>query len=894
MLRFLFLLIPILLSAEVIKSEYIELQLDWKHQFEFAGYYMAKEKGFYKEVGLDVNILEYNHGLNILKNVETAKNGGIYGIGYPSVILHKTNGAKIILISAMEQISPHVLLTLRSSHLNSISDFKDKQIMINDEALSTASLLAMINAHNLKIDDLVKVNQTFDINSLINHKTDIFSAYLSNEPYVLKQKNIAYDIWNPADYGFDFYDDILFTSTNELKNHPSRVESFKKASLKGWEYAYNHINETIDLILEKYNTQNKTKDALLYEAKELKKLAYTYDNKLGSLEIDKIKRILDIYNILGLVHKNTPLEDFIYYSNKESLLTIKEQNYLKQKKKIKLCIDPNWMPYESFFNGKYIGMSADYFKLIKDKFDLNIDVIKTETWNESLKFARDRECDMLSLSMKTEKRAKYLNFTSPYLKIPIVIATKNNALFVNDFKVLKGKKLAITKGYAFKDILEKRYPYLTLVDVENITDGLKRVKNGEFYAYIGTLMSIGYTIQKEFFGELKISGKFNSTWDLGIAVRDDDTMLLQIMQKAVLSIDEKEKQKIINNWLSVEYVDSIDYSMLFKVLGISSIIIFIIWFLYRKEKQLKKELEVKNIVFDTIINTIENPMFYKDINGIYQNANEAFTKKILGISRDELVGKKLDELSYMVPSYELEFYREQDKKLYESGKNQIYETNIQLKSGFNKDFRVQKNLFYSKDGEVLGYVGFMYDITDIKKREKELKFMASTDHMTKLYNRRYFSQVGNNLLKLAKREKSSLSIIMLDIDNFKSVNDNYGHKIGDDVIISIAEKLKFISRDSDIVCRFGGEEFILLLPNTNIEGAKIIANKIRESIEKIQIYINDTKNINITVSIGISLVDVKSSDNLEKSIKQADDALYVAKENGKNRVECYKKNKFGI
>lgn len=755
MLRFLFLLIPILLSAEITKTEHIQLQLDWKHQFEFAGYYMAKEKGFYNNVGLDVDIIEYSDGLNILKNVETAKDGGVYGIGYPSIILHKANGANVILISAMEQISPHILLTLKSSYINSIIDFKDKKIMINNEALSTASLLAMINAHNLRMNDLVKVNQTFNVDSLINHKTDIFSAYLSNEPYMLKQKGIAYDVWNPADYGFDFYDDILFTSTNELKNHPSRVESFKKASLQGWRYAYNHIDETIEVILKKYNSQNKTKDAFLYEAKELKKLAYTYDNKLGNLEIGKIKRILDIYNILGLVHKNTPLENFIYYSSKKSLLTIEEQTYLKKKKSLKLCIDPNWMPYESFSSGKYIGMSADYFKLIKDKFDLNINVVKTTTWDESLRFAKDRKCDMLSLSMKTVKRAKYLNFTSPYLKIPLVIATKNNSLFVNDLKVLKGKKLAITKGYAFKDILEKRYPYLTLVDVENIHDGLERVKKGEFYAYIGTLISIGYTIQKEFFGELKISGKFNSTWDLGIAVRDDDAMLLQIMQKAVSSIDEKEKQKIINDWLSIEYVDSINYSVLVKSLVISSIIIFIIGFLYRKERQLKKELEVKNIVFDTIINTIENPMFYKDINGVYQNANEAFTKKIFGISRDELVGKKLDEFSYIIPSYELDFYNEQDKKLYKSGINQVYETNVKLKNGFDKDFRVQKNLFYSKNGEVLGYVGFMYDITDIKKREKELKLMASIDHMTKLYNRRYFSQVGDELLKLAKREKNS-------------------------------------------------------------------------------------------------------------------------------------------
>ena len=889
MFKFLLILIPLLLSATTTKLEHIELQLDWKHQFEFAGYYIAKEKGFYTKAGLDVDIQEYNKNINILKKVENSKNGGIYGISYPSIILHKANGANITLISAMEQLSPHVLLTLKSSNIHSIEEFKDKRIMSKKEALSSASFLAMINAHNLKINDLIQLQPTFNIDSLIKHKTDIFSAYLSNEPYQLQQKNIPYNVWNPADYGFDFYDDILFTSLRELQLHPLRVEAFKKASLKGWRYAYSHIEETIELILQKYNTQYKTKEALLYEANELKKLAFIDGNKIGDLEINKIKRILDIYTILGLVKQNIQLKDFIYTSNKNFLLTSQEKKYLKNKKSLKLCIDPNWMPYESFLNGKYIGMSADYFKLIKNKFHLDIDVIKTETWDESLEFAKNRKCDMLSLSMQTEERSKYLNFTSAYLKIPLVIATKNSALFINNFKMLKGKKLAITKGYAFKDILEKKYPYLNLVDVENIEDGLSRVKQGEFYAYIGTLMSIGYTIQKEFFGELKISGKFNNTWDLGIAVRDDDAMLLQIMQKAVLSIDEKEKQKIINDWLSIEYVEDVNYSMFFTSIGISSIIIFIIWFLYRRERQLKQELEIKNIVFDTIINTIENPIFYKDVNGVYQNANKTFTKDILGIERDELVGKKLEEFSYLIPQNELDFYNAQDKKLYTSKSNQVYETKVQLKNGFVKDFRIQKNLFYSKDGNILGYVGFMYDITDIKKREEELKLMASTDHMTKLYNRRYFSQMGNDLLKLAKRERTALSIIMLDIDDFKKINDTYGHNIGDDVIISIANTLLLLSRESDVVCRFGGEEFILLLPNTETKGAKTIANKIRTSIENIQIPLDTSTNINVTVSIGLSLVNPQKKQNLEESIKEADEALYKAKEGGKNRVEIYTK-----
>jgi len=889
LLRFLFLLISTftLLLANNQNLEHISLQLKWKNQFQFAGYYMAKEKGFYKNISLDVNIMEYKNNINIIKKIENSPKGGIYGVGYPNVLLHKANGANIILLSAINQLSPHILITLKSSNIKSIKDFKHKRIMIDKEAIETASFLAMFASNNLSLNDLTYLKPSFNIESLIDKKTDITTAYISNEPYQLKKMGIAFDIWNPSDYGFDFYDDILFTSTKELKLHPKRVEAFKKASLAGWRYAFSHINETVDVILKKYNTQHRTKDALLYEAKELKKLAYLDSIPLGNLDKNKIKRIVDIYNILGLVKKNVDINSFIYTPSKSSILTPTEKKYLKNKKVIKLCIDPNWMPYESFKDGKYIGISADYFKLIEDKLHLPIDLIKTKTWYETLKFAKSRKCDIISLSMKTKDRLKYLNFTKPYLKTPLVIVTRNNALFIDNFKILKGKKLAITKGYAFKEILEKKYPYLELIDVKNIEDGLQKVKEGKVYAYIGSLISIGYTIQNKFLGELKISGKFLETWDMSIAVRNDDKTLLNIMEKAVETITEQEKQKIINNWIAVEYIDGINYSILFESLGVSSIIIFIIWFLYRREKEVKKELEVQNIIFDTIINTIENPMFYKDIDGVYQNANKAFAQNMLGITREQLIGKKLSELSTLIPAEDIEFYNKQDEKLYKYRKNQIYETVVKLKNGFSKDFRIQKNLFYSNNGEILGYVGFMYDITDMKEREKELKLMASIDPMTKLYNRRYFAQVGERLLKLAKREKTSLSVIMIDIDNFKKVNDTYGHKIGDDVIIAISDKIKFVSRESDVVCRFGGEEFIVLLPNTDIDGAIIIANKIRDSIQNIEIPLNNNKNIHITVSVGVSIVYIESDLNLEASIKRADDALYRAKENGKNRVESF-------
>jgi len=170
----------------------------------------------------------------------------------------------------------------------------------------------------------------------------------------------------------------------------------------------------------------------------------------------------------------------------------------------------------------------------------------------------------------------------------------------------------------------------------------------------------------------------------------------------------------------------------------------------------------------------------------------------------------------------------------------------------------------------------------IQKMEKELRLLALIDSMTKLYNRRYLSRISEHMISLALRHKQDLSIIMIDIDNFKEINDNYGHQIGDDVIIELSNMLMIKQRKSDVICRYGGEEFLILLPNTSLNNAEKIAENIRKNVENISIKLTSDKALKFTVSLGVSTVCIHNDKNIESSIKRADDALYYAKKNGKN------------
>ncbi len=291
----------------------VTIQTPWLFQYQFAGYFIAKEKGFYSDENLDVAIKEYQFGEEVTKNVLSQKYQ--FGIGRSSLILDSMEGKDVVLISAIFQNSPNILLSLKRDDLNKISDFKNKNIMMTPDLVGTASLTAMLQTNGISSSDYINQKHSFKIDELLSGKTDAIAAYISNEPYLLKSKSIQYTIFNPADYKFDMYSDILYTSKNYLSKNPTVVESMKKATLKGWQYAFENIEETAKLIYAKYNTQNKTLAHLIYEAKALKELAYNGKVNLGEFEKEKITKIAHVYNLLGFTTTKVNLEEIVYKSS---------------------------------------------------------------------------------------------------------------------------------------------------------------------------------------------------------------------------------------------------------------------------------------------------------------------------------------------------------------------------------------------------------------------------------------------------------------------------------------------------------------------------------------------------------------------------------------------------
>jgi len=178
----------------------------------------------------------------------------------------------------------------------------------------------------------------------------------------------------------------------------------------------------------------------------------------------------------------------------------------------------------------------------------------------------------------------------------------------------------------------------------------------------------------------------------------------------------------------------------------------------------------------------------------------------------------------------------------------------------------------------------------IREAEKKIETLSLTDELTGLYNRRYMYQRFEEEISRAKRNALSLSCLMLDIDFFKKINDTYGHNIGDFVLKELAQILKKNLRGYDAIVRFGGEEFVVILPGTDPEGARAVGHKIREKVEE-HTFEKDRKVVDVTVSVGVfGCPGTQLIDDVDRYVKCADEAMYRAKKAGRNRVIAYDVN----
>ncbi|HZF71318.1 transporter substrate-binding domain-containing diguanylate cyclase, partial [Sulfuricurvum sp.] len=315
-------------------------------------------------------------------------------------------------------------------------------------------------------------------------------------------------------------------------------------------------------------------------------------------------------------------------------------------------------------------------------------------------------------------------------------------------EALNGKRVAIGQGYGISAIISAHYPKITIVDVEDTREGLKLLSSGRVDAVIDILPVIAYLINADHYLDLKISGTTEFNFDVRMMIRNDYPELKSIIDKAIDGISIAERQKIFNRYIAISYENRVDYSWVYRIAALATIIILI--FLYRQ---------------------------------------------------------------------------------YEMG-----------------------------------------------KYNKRLLKIATTDPLTGLTNRIRLDEKLVECHQSYLRTQRTYAVMIIDLDNFKRVNDTYGHLVGDKTLVTFAQIIRSNVREMDLVGRWGGEEFMIICPETNINGADRLATKIQELVNTF-----DFPHIHtLTCSFGIS--ECHKGDRVEDVVGRADDALFRAKEEGRNRI----------
>jgi len=769
----------------------VSLQLQWKHQFQFAGYYVAKEKGFYKDAGLDVKIYEHQDGQDVVEMVE---NGEVdFAIGRSSLLLRHPQNLK--LLAAIYQSSPFVLLSLARNDIHSLADIRNKKVAIYDSVTNMASIFAMLKAEGIQQYDFEVLSQNelgLGIDDLIAGKIDFLSSYLSNEPYLLREKGYVVNIFNPKNYGFDFYSDILFTSKKYVKIHPITTEKFYRATMQGWRYAFNHIYETIALIRKKYNTQHKTEEALIYEAKELRKLAFIPDVPFGHIDVVRLREIANTYRLLGIdVDIAHDFDQMIYKPPSNYTLPLEkyEKQYLEKKKEISICVHPNRMPLEGILEDSATGMQNDFLKIIEKMIHTPFTALSYIDQKE-----KGQKCDMVGFLSEGAKHSNLLLHTDPLVTFRLFIATDVSEPYIEDIGSLGKKRVAVPKEYGYKVLLQKRYPLLDIVEVDTPTLGFQGVASGRFYGYIDLLPFLNDQIQNYYTGVLKINGDLKTTVSLGFGVEKSQQPLWGVLQKAIHAIDPDQKDKIVQAWLFDDNANQKDIRFLQKLLIFIGIVVLLVLYKYILSVRHNNALKAAVKEFELLMESTLEGIIIFDMDGVCIRTNK-MANKIFGYRKREMIG-----------CHALDFVSKKSLphvKIAMQVKNtNPYEAKMVRKDGEVFDALVRgRNIFWKgKQIRILTVI----DISDLKKLQYDLEILNSElenkvseqvesirQKEQMLLHQNKLAAMGEMIGAIAHQWRQPLNALNINIQN---LDDDYEDGLIDREFIE-----KFIDENSQII-----------------------------------------------------------------------------------------------
>ncbi len=819
--------------------EVVNLQLRWKHQFQFAGYYAALEKGYYRDAGLDVRVHEGAPGRFPVDEVVAGR--AEYGTANSEVLLARLKGGPVVALAVVFQHSPSVLLARTDSGIRTPHDLVGRKVMLMGGRQDT-DFYAMFLREGIRPESINIYSSSYEIDDLIAGKVDAFNSYLTNEPFVLKQRGVEFTVINPSHYGIDYYGDILFTTEREVAEHPERVRAFREASLRGWRYAMDHPDEVIDLLLNKYGVK-KTREHLRFEATTARSLILPDLVEIGHMNPGRWSGMASALKTTGMVDDDALLDGFIY--------------------------DPDPRVGETRLRNIVISMGLVIGAilivvayLIRIQRRLRREIGLRRQIEEQLLSAND-------LLQRTGRLAKVGGFER---NIP-----SNTTVFTEESARIRevAPGVEIPFDQAMKCYSPDERPL-------RITENERAVRDGSSWEHESLL-----TLP---------SGRRAWVYTRGEAVFRDGKVVKLI--GAMQDITDRKMAELT---------------------------------LVRRTR----ELEMHN----SILRQIHQGAELSDVlNSLASQAEMLHPGMLCAILLVDAVSNRLRHIA--APSLPSQFVREIDDLLAgdeassnryaaSSGKRVIVEDmgrspecymaycQHAAAAGFRscwsqpikgREKRVlgvfaiyQRAPGRPGDDEILlleSCSNLAALVIEHYLAEEKIRNLAFFDVLTQLPNRRMLVDRLRQAMANSRRSGCYGALMFLDLDNFKPLNDTFGHSAGDLLLGQVARRITSCVRETDTVARFGGDEFVVMLSELDASRvasetqARVVAEKIRSILAEPYVVTVERDGEpplviehRCTASIGVVLF-INNELTLEEIVKWADQAMYRAKDAGRNNI-CF-------
>jgi len=754
----------------------VRLQLKWRHQFQFAGYYAAIEKGYFRAEGLEVELVEGKPGLDPIAELLAGKVD--FAIESPAVLVKRQQGHPLVVIAAIFQHSPNMILTRRDSGLFTPQSLKGKRIMLTPE--TDPESMAMLVEEGTPLDSLTILPHTWGLDDLVAGRVDGQTAYSTNEPYLLQKAGVEVATIQPLSYGIDFYGDCIVTTEHEVRTQLEKIEAFRRAVRQGWLYAMANPQEIAELIHSRYS-QEKSLDHLLYEAKTMRDLIQPEFVEIGHMNPERWRHMAATFVKLGMMKADHNLQGFLYSELREQIATEKQHtiNVVLTILGILACLSI------------FLGLALMLFNR----------KLADQVRKKTASLAASEQHFRTFFEMASVGVAQVDAHTGRYQKV--------------------NKKYCDIVGYSFEELQELAFVDITHPeDLQGDLDHVSLLTSGE---------SSEFTIEKRY-------------------IRKDGGIVWVYLTVSPL-------------WAAGEKPD-------YTLAVIRDITV--------------RKLAEENLSFAARVfaNSIEG-IVITDAQGTILQVNPAFTS-ITGYSPEEAIGQNPRILKS--DKHTPVFYTDMWQKLGSAGQwaGQIWN---RRKNGEAYPEWLTISAVKDQQGNTTNYVSIFHDISELKRQQEALEHQAQHDALTGLPNRGLINDRLEMALVRMQRHGNNVALLFLDLDNFKHINDAFGHTVGDNLLIETAGRLTALLRTGDTMARLGGDEFLVLLGEVeHIDIVSLIAVRLIESLNQ-PFYHGETEYF-VTASIGIAVAPEDGSDAVTL-VKNADIAMYRAKSLGRNNYQFF-------